>query len=306
MDTRRLDLNLLVTLEALLAERNVTRAAARLHLSQPAVSAQLGRLRAVFDDPLLVPARRGMIPTAKAEALQAPLRRALAGVREAVEVQGAFDPGRARMTLSIACTDYTQAAIVRPLLLALRAQAPGIRVAVRDLDPVRLAERMAGGDVDLALMIPAAAPPELHVRPLFGEDYVLVARRGHPRLDGRRKLTLAGFAALEHVVVSLRGGDFTTAVDTVLAARGVTRNVVLSVPSFLFQLEVVAGSDLVALVPRRLLDDRGAGLQVLDCPFPVAGFGIGMAWHARCHGHDGHRWIRALLASLVEGGEAGR
>src|SRR6218665_263093 len=112
MDGKRLDLNLLVTLEALLAEQNVTRAAERLHLSQPAVSAQLARLRALFDDPLLVPAQRGMTPTAKALELLAPLRQSLEQVRAAVSDHANFDPARAQLTLTIACTDYLQAVVV--------------------------------------------------------------------------------------------------------------------------------------------------------------------------------------------------
>jgi DNA-binding transcriptional LysR family regulator len=119
MDTNRVDLNLLVTLEALLAERNVTKAAARLHLSQPAVSAQLNRLRDVFDDPLLVPAHRGMTPTVKALELLAPLRQALDELRNTFQTHRDFSPARAALTLTIACTDYIQAAVVLPLVLAL-------------------------------------------------------------------------------------------------------------------------------------------------------------------------------------------
>ena len=131
MDTKRLDLNLLVTLEALLVERNVTRAAARLHLSQPAVSAQLNRLRDVFDDPLLIPVQRGMTPTAKAIELLDPLRQALDQVRATVATHRNFNPAKARLTVAIACTDYMQAAVVKPLVLEFRTMAPGVRVALR-------------------------------------------------------------------------------------------------------------------------------------------------------------------------------
>ncbi|WOD09843.1 LysR family transcriptional regulator [Pseudomonas sp. NyZ704] len=121
MDTRRLDLNLLVTLEALLIEQNVTRAAARLHLSQPAVSAQLGRLRDIFDDPLLIPAHRGMTPTVKALELLVPLRQALDQVRATVTTHLNFEPATASLTVSIACTDYVQAALIKHLVVAMRA-----------------------------------------------------------------------------------------------------------------------------------------------------------------------------------------
>ena len=120
MDTNHLDLNLLATLETLLAERNVTKAAARLHLSQPAVSAQLARLRDIFGDPLLLPARRGMIPTARALQLAEPLREALDQLRNAVQSHQDFDPASAELTVSIACSDYIQAAVIAPLAQASR------------------------------------------------------------------------------------------------------------------------------------------------------------------------------------------
>lgn len=298
MDSKRLDLNLLVTLEALLVEQNVTRAAARLHLSQPAVSAQLSRLRIEFNDPLLIPAQRGMIPTAKALELLDPLRQALDQVRATVVLNRSFDPVRAALTVTIACTDYLQAAVVKPLVLALRSQAPGIRVALRNLDMPQLGTQMARGDVDLALMTPQSAPPGLRTRHLFDERYVLIGRRGHPRL--RRTITVAQFAQLEHVIVSLRGADFVTPVDNALAALGHKRNVVLSAASFLFVPEIVAASDFVALVPELLVRDRADRLRLVEPPFPVEGFAVAMVWHERGHGHAGQRWVRQAIASTID------
>lgn len=298
MDTRRFDLNLLATLEALLAERNVTRAAARLHLSQPAVSAQLNRLRALFNDPLFVPGRHGMTPTAKAMDLVDPLRQALGQLRAVVDSHRSFDPARAELRVTIACTDYLQAAVIRPLAVELRTRAPGVRVAVRNLDIAELEAQMARGDVDLALMTPQAAPPSLRARHLFDERYVLIGRRNHPRL--RKRITVEEFAQLEHVIVSLRGGDFTTPVDNTLAAHGYKRKVVLSAASFLFVPEIVAGSDFVALVPERLVRDRADALRVIETPFPVEGFAVGMVWHERSHGHSALQWVRAMIVSLIE------
>jgi DNA-binding transcriptional LysR family regulator len=297
MDTKRLDLNLLVTLEALLVEQNVTKTAARLHLSQPAVSAQLSRLRSVFDDPLLIPAQRGMTPTAKALELLDPLRQALDQVRATVATHRNFDPAKARLTVAIACTDYLQAAVVMPLVVQLRTRAPGVRVALRNLDMSELEAQMARGDVDLALMTPQDAPPSLRARHLFDERYVLIGRRKHPRL--RDGITVKEFAQLEHVIVSLRGGDFVTPVDSVLEALGHRRNVVLSAASFAFVPEIVSQSDFVALVPERLVRGRADKLKVIDCPFPVEGFAVGMVWHERSHGHSGLRWVREVMISLI-------
>jgi len=298
MDTKRLDLNLLVTLETLLAEQNVTKAAARLHLSQPAVSAQLSRLREVFEDPLLIPVQRGMTPTAKALELLEPLRQALDHVRATVAVHRNFDPANAKLTLAIACTDYLQAAVIQPLIVHLRTNAPGVRVSMLNLDLAVLDAQMARGDVDLALMTPEAAPPNLRTRHLFDERYVLIGRRNHPRL--RDGISVEEFAQLEHVVVSLRGGDFVTPVDNVLLALGYRRNVMVSAASFLFVPEMVSRSDFVALVPERLVRDRASKLRVVTCPFPVEGFAVGMVWHERSHGHIGQRWIRESIVSLLD------
>ena len=292
-----MDLNLLVTLEALLAEQNVTKAANRLHLSQPAVSAQLSRLRDLFDDPLLIPAQRGMTPTAKALELLDPLRHALDQVRAALAEHRHFDPGNAKLTLAIACTDYLQAVVARPLAVALRKEAPGVRIALRHLDPPQLEAQMVRGDVDLALMTPEHGPGSLRARRLFDERYVLIGRKRHPGL--RRGLTVEEFARLDHVIVSLRGGDFTTPVDDGLAALGYQRNVVLSAASFLIVPEIVSHSNFVALVPERLVRDRRDELKIVECPFPVPGFTVSMLWHERNHGHSGQRWVRETVMEVT-------
>ena len=299
MDTKKLDLNLLVTLETLLAERNVTRAAERLHLSQPAVSAQLSRLRELFDDPLLIPVQRGMAPTAKALELLAPLRLALDQVRATLAEHRRFDPARASLTVAIACTDYLQATLVQPLAVALRKRAPGVRLALHHLEPSRLEAQMANGEVDLALMTPEHGPGSLRSRHLFDERYVLIGRQRHPGL--RRGLTVEQFARLDHVIVSLRGGDFSTPVDDGLAALGCRRNVALSAASFLVVPEIVARSSFVALVPERLVRDGRQALKIAECPFPVPGFAVSMLWHERNHGHNGQHWVRELVLELARG-----
>ena len=297
MDTKRLDLNLLHTLEALLEERNVTRAAARLHLSQPAVSAQLARLRELFGDPLLLPAQRGMRPTAKAEQLLAPLQASLRQLRETLQTSQDFDPAAASMTLRLACTDYAQAVAALPLIQRLRRLAPGIRVAMRHLETSRLPRQAESGEVDLALISPEDAPPGLHAKPLFEDRYVLIGRQGHPAW--RRGLTLARYLEHEHVVVSLGSGDFSTAVDAALAEQALARRVALSAASFLLVPEIVAQTDYLALMPARLVAASRVPLQTAACPFPLGGFGVAMAWHPRNHSHPGQRWIRRQFAELM-------
>lgn len=297
MDIDRIDLNLLVTLETLLTERNVTKAAARLHLSQPAVSAQLARLRDVFDDPLLVPAHRGMTPTAKGLELAEPLRVALDRLRGTLRSHRDFSPERATLTVSLACTDYVQAAVVLPLVLDLRRHAPGVRIAVRHLRPTDLARQLAEGDVDLAIATADPDHPHLRSRHLFDETYALIGRQDHPDLhDG---LGIEAFARLEHVVVSPSGGGFATPVDDALALLGHRREVVMSAASFLFVPRIVAASDLVGLVPRRLMLGATQGLAVIDLPWLAERFAVDLIWHERSHAHAGHRWLRERLVTLA-------
>lgn len=296
MDTRRLDLNLLATLEVLIEEKNVTKAAQRLNLSQPAVSAQLSRLRDLFDDQLLIPARHGMTPTAKALELIPALRHALDQVRYTLATHQEFNPSQTNLTVSLACTDYLQAIISTSMINKLRLQAPHIKIALRTLEPSRLEAQMLAGEVDLALMTPEQAPPSLRTRHLFDETYVLIGRENHPHLT--ENMSLDVYAQLEHIVVSLNDGSFLTPVDQALNTLGYKRNVVLSASSFLMIPEMVAQSDLVALVPKRLVEGREY-LKIVTSPIAENGFSVGMVWHERNHGHPAQRWVRETMYHLM-------
>lgn len=294
-----LDLNLLTALEALLAERNVTRAARRLNLSQSALSAQLARLRVLLGDPLLLPAQRGMIPTQRALDLQEPLHRALEQVRVVVAVGTAFDPAVSALTVSIAATDYIQYAVLMPLVAALTREAPGMRLAFRVLDAAALPSQMERGEVDMALMTPDTVPDHLRLRPLFDERYVAVVRHGHPGVGA--VLDLDSFCSLGHILVSPDGGGFSGATDVALAAHGRARRVAVFAASFLIVPEMVERSDLIAVVPERLVRDRGDRLRVLEPPLPVPGFAIALAWHDRSNAHPAQRWLRTRLHQMCGG-----
>ena len=298
MDTKRVDLNLLVALEALIAERNVTKAAARLNLSQPALSAQLNRLRDLFGDQLLVPAQRGMIPTKRALELQEPLHLALEGIRSVVAEQAAFDPASAEDIIAIAASDYVQYALLMPLTFALRQEAPRLKIAWIALDGRGLHAQMERGDVDLAIMTPNSAPDQLRSRKLFEERFVAIVRNEHPVVRG--ELDLDTFCSLDHILVSPRGGGFTGATDAALDGLGRTRKVALSVASFLVVPEIIARSDMIALVPERLVADRTGELQLFDPPLPVHGFTIGMLWHDRSTGNSAQKWLRERLIRLLD------
>lgn len=274
INLQRLDLNLLRTLDVLLSENNVTRAAQRLNLSQPSVSIQLARLREIFADPLLMPGPRGMQPTARADELRQPLRAALAALEQAVAPVSTFDPATAAETWRVAATDYMASAILLPMLAGLRQASPGSRLAVFELQPARL-----------------------HQRLLFRERYVLAGRAEHSAL--RPGLSLETFCQLEHVIVSPDGGGFSAATDIALANLGLMRRVVLSVPHFLFMLETLRNSDLVAVLPERLVRGQ-SGLVVVEPPLAVAGFEMLMLWHERWHRDPAHQWLRQFIVNSLE------
>ncbi|MFP3564607.1 LysR family transcriptional regulator [Paraburkholderia sp. SIMBA_030] len=293
---RRLDLNLLVTLDVLLSEHNVTRAAQRLHFSQPSVSVHLARLRDVFGDPLLLPGPRGMRPTARAEALREPLRQALDALERAVSPASPFDPAEAGHTWRVAAADYGELTVLLPALAGLRSAAPGSRLAVLELFPSRVARQAEQGEIDLALHTSEGAPSGMRRRVLFTERYVLAGRAGHPRL--KRRPTLAQFCDLDHVIVSPDGGGFRGITDEVLAQAGLARRVVLSVPHFLFLMSVLASTDLVAMLPSRLVRNTGV-LRVVEPPVEVPGYEMAMLWHERSHRDPAHQWLREYIANSV-------
>ncbi|AUG02693.1 LysR family transcriptional regulator [Pseudomonas sp. 09C 129] len=293
---RRLDINLLLTLDVLLAEHNVTRAAQRLNLSQPSVSVHLAKLREIFGDPLLLPGPRGMRPTARADELREPLRRALEALELAVSPASPFDPGAAANTWSVSASDYGESTVILPALAGLRAAAPGTRLAVLELEPGRLVQQAEQGIIDLALHTSEDSPPGLRRRVLFSERYVLTGRAGHPRLQ--RRPSLAQFAKLEHVVVSPDGGGFQGVTDSALGEVGLTRRVVLSVPHFLFVLSALASTDLVAMLPSRLVRDNPA-LKVVEPPLEVPGYDMAMLWHERCHRDPAHQWLREFIVASL-------
>jgi DNA-binding transcriptional LysR family regulator len=295
MQLRHVDLNLLKAFDALMDERSVTKAAARLSLTQPALSATLNRLRDALGDPLLVRTQRGVTPTAHALKLVDPVKRILADIGALLQPAG-FDPATAEFTLRIAATDYALRAVVVPFIASLRLLAPGMRVAVVTNHGSTLLDRMERGELDLALITPEMAPPSLHSRMLFDEHYVCVLREGHSSAM-RRKLSLERFCKLEHGIVSLEGGGFSGPTDGALARLGRSRRVVASVPSFVMLLDLVRYSDIVALVPARLLADTN-GLHVMQPPLDIPGFTKILAWHARTHADLGQRWAREQLVRV--------
>lgn len=296
MNLRGIDLNLLVTLDALLAECNVTRAAERLGLSQPTASTQLAKLREIFDDPLLVPADkgRGMSPTARALALQAPLHAVLREVDSIVTRRPDFDPSTDARDFVIAATDGATAVLGLPLMERLhRVAGRGVRIAFVNPDRNIIAEQLESGGADLLIDSERFLPQTARTRTLVTERFVVTQRKGHPR--GTRPMTLDEYCALEHVLVSPAGGNFVGYMDELLASLGRQRRVAISVQQFLVAPSVLESTDYLCTLPSRLAARHADRLDAFELPFPAETFTLHAAWHPRFHTDPQHRWLREQL-----------
>ncbi len=292
-DLRSIDLNLLVSLDALLDECNVTRASRRLHLSQSSLSAQLARLRVLLRDPLLIPAStgRGMTPTARALALAAPLRAVLKDLETVLSAQPSFDPLQDTRTFQIAASDSAVMDIGLSLMKSLnRSAGTGVRVAFRSPDMRLVTEQLESGEVDLLIGPAMFMPASTKRRGLFTEQFVLAQRKGHPR--GIQALTLEEYCGLRHMLVSPSGGSFLGAVDEQLVKLGAHRQVVLSVQHFTLATAVLQATDYVSTLPARLLRHHLDSLDTLVLPFAMPTFEISMAWHPRNQLDPGAVWLR--------------
>ena len=294
-DIRKIDLNLLVALKVLLEERNVSRAAERLALTQPTVSGMLARLRVLFDEPLFVRTQHGMVPTPRAEELESALGELIVDARKLIEpVQ--FDPKTAQIDFRVSANDYMQSTVLVPFVRVLRREAPMARLAIRNLEVANLDRMLGRGELDLAVTIPEFIDPALRTQFLYREHYVCAVREAHPIQSS--KVSMKRFLSYDHVLVSPSDGRFRGPADDALAIHKVKRRVALSVPSFLILLEILQSDDLIALVPKRLLTGRSHSLRLIRPPMEVEGFDVVAAWHSRSHQDPAHKWLRDSLAQI--------
>jgi DNA-binding transcriptional LysR family regulator len=296
VNLRRVDLNLLVALEALLEERNVTRAAARLGMSQPAASRALGRLRGLFSDALLVDGPGGYVPSARAEEIRPALRRTLAGIGAMLEARP-FDPAAATGRLRLLMPDL-HAAVLGPALLArLAVEAPRLDLDILAPGPAAM-EALERDAAEAAVGVIDEAPAGIRRRSLFEEGFVTLMRAEHPA--AARKLTLARYLGLDHIVVSVTGVG-PAPVDEMLSAMGRQRRVKMSVPNFFAAVEIAACSDLVMTLPESLARTAaGIGRFVtLRPPVDPGPFTLSLLWHARHQDAPRHVWLRRIIVSAA-------
>lgn len=303
MNFKALDLNLLRVFDAVMAERNLTRAAARLSLTQPAVSNALRRFRESVGEELLIRATHGVVPTPFAEKLWPHVKSALDQLRAALD-PGEFDPRHDAVSFRLAMADATAAVLLPPLIDHIEAEQAMVNLRVLPLttrDPRALVER---GEIDVAVgyfpeaiaeLVSQGGASALRHQRLNESEYVCVMRRGHPLAD--EKLTLDAFCEAHHLLVSFSGRPHGF-VDQALAALNRTRRIVLTVNQFFTAGRVVAGSDLLTVLPASFLVATGYQSKLVErsLPIPMPSIHVEAMWHMR-HDHlSAHRWLRNRLA----------
>lgn len=296
MNLRSVDLNLLVVLDALLDEAHVSRAADRLGLSQPATSSALERCRHLFNDPLLERGRGQMRLTAKAEALRVPVKNLLADVTVVLDPPE-VDLATVRQTVRIVMADYPAVVIVAALYDALTKTAPGIDLVIQPwLGASDALDGLAKGTIDLAASVFPKTEVGFQRQELLQEHYVVMMRKNHPAADG---FDLDKWLAYPHVLVSGRG-HIKGALDEAIAAHDKERRVRIVVPSFMMVPALLAGSDLIAMIPSLCVPkDAAAKFALFDPPIPVEGFALHLAWHVRRDKDAAVQHVAGIVKNLL-------
>ncbi|MGH4031012.1 LysR family transcriptional regulator [Actinomycetota bacterium Odt1-20B] len=293
----RLDLNLLIALDALLEEGSVTGAAQRLHTSPPAMSRTLARLRRTLRDPVLVRAGRGLVPTPRALELRAQVAAFVDEGRALLSPQSPVAPAELRADLTVNAGDALLTSLAAPLIARVRERAPGLVLRFAP-DTYENTSAMRDGTVDLEVGILDHLDPETRTRHLIDTELVGVVRDGHPFAttppDAR------AYAAAEHISVS-RLGRATGPIDERLAELGLRRSVPITVPGYAVALFIVRDTDLVALAPCGL-GGRASnllGLRTFPIPVALAPVRLGLAWHPRSDRDPAHRWLREQVHEVL-------
>lgn len=296
MDIKQADIGLIIGLQALLKTQSVTAAAQVLNLSQPAMSAQLARLRTMFGDPLLVQSGRKLIPTSRAEALREPLQALLSDLNALIKEGRGFDAATSTATFRLIGTDYVHGVIAPHLASAMAREAPRTRLALLAFVPAEVWPKLEEDRGDAAL-VTGMDFADAKIRRGLEEDFLVIQRKGHPRGTGR--LTAETFCAAEHVLVSPEGGGFSGAVDARLQEMGMARRVACSVPGFFLVPSLIAASDYLCVLPRRIATQYAATLDAFELPFDSPRFQVDLVWHPRRQHDPAHIWFRQKVIDAV-------
>ena len=298
MDISPERLKLLASLDALLEHGNVTKAAKQLNISQPALSAQLGRLRTLFDDSLLVPASqgRGMVLTHRALAIKEPLRDALQRLNNLLETPPVFVPEHAQRTFTLIMNDNAASILAGPLYAAIQqACARGVKLAFLNNPKSRIRDALENGEADIAIGSAPDFGEWLVSRRLFSDEFYVACRPG--LVSG--EVDLETYLRFPHAMVSGEGGHFSSAIDIALAKLGAKRDVAISVQNYAVLPTILISSDCFCTLPKRFLTRFGTQLALHPLPFSLPEFSLSAFWHARSNHDPGHEWLRKQLFSFI-------
>jgi DNA-binding transcriptional LysR family regulator len=298
VNLKNVDLNLLVIFEAVYSTGNISRAADRLSMSQPAVSNALARLRELMDDPLFVRAPRGVEPTSKTREMINPVREALGLIGRHLDNGRDIDLSTYKRIFRVIIVDALEPIIMPPLVRTMLAEAPGIDIECVQGD-ARFAEAIRAGTIDLACFGFPVDITGFVVQPISPMDLVMVSRRDHPGID--KPLDLETFARLPQIALGrdLRG---LTGIDKNLIARGTPRRVCYMASKIWSMPPMVERTDLVAILPRRFVDEvaRNFELDVHELPVEIPRQFTYMTWHANSELDPGHRWLRESMMRAAQ------
>ena len=294
MRLNRIDLNLMTVFDVVYAERNLTRAAEVLHITQPAVSNALTRLRATFDDPLFVRTAAGMIPTPVARNVVSRVRKALQLIESCVEPQTGFNPASSEQTLLCSFSGLAEVLLLPLMMTKVESLAPNMAVRSFPVPRTELPTELAAGSLDIAVDVASFNDRNLLHAPLFEDHYVCAVRPNHPQVQ--RQPTLQQYLQLGHVHISSRrkgAGD----VDQRLKSMGHRRTIVTRVSGYATAPHIVTTTDLACTMPRSLA--KQSGLKVFSLPFDVPPVNIHMYWHKSTDADPANIWLRNLLFEVL-------
>ncbi|WP_019502859.1 LysR family transcriptional regulator [Pseudanabaena sp. PCC 6802] len=298
MNLTSIDLNLLVVFDALMNERQVTRAGESIGLSQPATSNALARLRNLTSDELFIRTRVGLQPTPHAIAIAQHIQPALKQIQAALSLERNFDPMTSDRVFTIGMTDYVEFVLLPSLLSLLGTRAPNIKIQVRSGDRQHLLALLDSGEVDLICGLFPEKVLWHEEQPLFQEKYVCACRYDRPAIGDR--LTLDDYLSVSHLLISIQE-DMVGRVDKILAERNLKRHISISIPHFLVAPFILSHTDLIATLAKRVANEFSTtqNLKIFPCPLPIEGFSVSMRSHRSTHNHAAHVWLREIITEVA-------
>lgn len=293
MHISQVDLNLFTVFDAIFTEGSVTRASQQLHLTQPAISHALARLRLIFDDPLFVRQGHAMVSTPLARSIIEPVRAALRSLEVTLADAGKFDPTQASKQFNLALRDVLESTVLPPLLKSITEQAPHINLAAIQVERRELVSELAAGTIDLAIDMLLPLPNEIQRQKIVQDTTVVIARKDHPAIKNKKKLDLATYLNAEHILASSRRKGMGLE-DFELSRLGLQRRIRLRCQHYFAACRVVSQTDLLLTMPERYarIANEQFGNHILALPLPMPSWDVYLYWHQNVENDPANRWLR--------------